>query len=133
MTATADHSAASRQVVTHVYDAGARGDVTALLALMADDLVVEEPGFLPYGGTYESPQGLGQLFGKIAAVLDVAHMQVDYLVAEGERVFGVIRIPDRHTGQPVLLVEESTVRDGKVVHMRIFVHDAQSLIGAPRC
>lgn len=126
-------TARSREVVSAVYDAGARGDVKAFLSLMADDLTVEEPWFLPYGGTYHSPQGLAELFGKIGTVLDVARMRVDYLVCDGEHVIGIIRIPDRRTGQEVLLAEESTVRDGKVARIRIFFHDTQSLIGAPGC
>jgi ketosteroid isomerase-like protein len=126
-------TARSREVVTAVYKAGAGGDVETLLGLMADDLVVEEPWFLPYGGTYETPQGLAELFGKIGAVLDVTQMQIDYLVCDADHVIGIIRIPDRRTGHDVLLAEESTVRDGKVARMRIFFHDTQSLIGAPRC
>src|SRR5581483_5849993 len=103
MSTATDTTARSREVITAVYDAGASGDVQTLLSLMADDLVVEEPWFLPYGGTYETPQGLAELFGKIGAVLDVARMRIDYLVCDGEHVIGIIRIPDRRTGHDVLL------------------------------
>jgi hypothetical protein len=59
-------------------------------------------------------------------------ISADYLVADGDRVFGVIRMPDLKTGKDVLLAEESVIRDGSIVDMRIFFHDAQSLIGAPK-
>jgi hypothetical protein len=48
-------------------------------------------------------------------------------VADGERVFAVVQVPDLRSGELVTLAEESIVRGGKVVEMRIFFHEARSL------
>jgi ketosteroid isomerase-like protein len=122
----------SRRFVQAMYDAGSRGDVEGLLSHLAQDVVVREPAFLPYGADYHGHQEFLSLFTKIGKVLDITKIQIDYLVADDDKVIGIIRIPDITTGQTILLAEESILRDGKIVEMRIFFHDAQSLIGQTR-
>jgi hypothetical protein len=127
--ATETTTEVSRRIGIEVYEAGSRGDLPGLLSLMADDLVVEEPGFLPYGGKYHGPQGLAELVGKIGAYLDLSSVRLDYLVADGARVIGIMRVKQVGTGEDVLLAEEYTIRDGKVSRLRIFIHEAGSLTG----
>jgi hypothetical protein len=122
----------SRAIVAALYEAAKAGDVEGVLAVMDDEVVVHEPEFLPYGGTYQGKQGFLDLFTKIVKVYDMTAVQYDYLVADGDKVIGILRMPDLNTGQDVLLAEQSIVRDGKVVDMRIFFHDTQSLINAPK-
>lgn len=74
----------------------------------------------------------GDLLGKIAKTYDMTKIKADYVVADGERVIGILRMPDLATGEDVLLAEVSVIRDGKAVQMTIFFHDAQSLITAPK-
>ena len=122
----------NRRLVQDMYDAGVRGDVEGLMSKLAPDVAVHEPALLPYGAVYHGHQEFLDLFTKIAQVLDISKITLDYLVADGDRVIGVLRIPDPATGGQVLLAEQSTIRDGKIVEMRIFFHDAQSLIDAPK-
>jgi predicted SnoaL-like aldol condensation-catalyzing enzyme len=132
MTTPTDTTEISRRLVEELYDAAVAADVEGVLFRLDDSVIVHEPDFLPYGGEYHGKQGFVDLYTKIAKVYDVAKIRVDYLVADGDRVIGVIRMPDLNTGNDVLLAEQSTVRDGKVIDMRIFFHDTQSLIGAPK-
>lgn len=122
----------NRAVVQALYDAGARGDVPALMDHLAEDIVVHEPPFLPYGGRYAGREAFLGMFGEIGNYLDLSAIALEYLVADGQRVIGVLRIPDRATGEPTLLAEQSTLRDGKVVEMRIFYFDPGSMITAAR-
>ncbi|MGH8999611.1 MAG: nuclear transport factor 2 family protein [Acidimicrobiia bacterium] len=122
----------NRELIQAIYDAAVAGDMAAVLERLADDVVIHEPAFLPYGGVYRGKEAFGDLLGKIAKTYDMTKIRADYLVADGERVIGLLRMPDLVTGEDVVLAEESVVRDGKVVQMTIFVHDAQSLISAPR-
>jgi hypothetical protein len=122
----------NRALVQDMYDAGVRGDIEGLMSRLAPDVAVHEPAFLPYGAVYNGHQEFLGLFTKIAQVLDITKITIDYLVADGDRVIGVLRIPDPATGGQVLLAEQSTIRDGKIIEMRIFFHDTQSMIDAPK-
>jgi ketosteroid isomerase-like protein len=121
----------SKSVVMDMYAAGTRGDVEGMLNLMADEaFVLNEPSFLPYGGTYRTQKGMLEAFTKIAEYLDVSSVEVDHMVAEGDRVFAVSYAVDRGSGERVLAAEEYLVRDGKIVEMRVFYNEARSLAGA---
>jgi hypothetical protein len=122
----------NRRLMQALYDAVSAGDLDGVLNRLADDVVIREPAFLPYGGEYRGKELFGELVGKIAKTYDMTQIRADYLVADGERVIGLLRMPDLATGEDVLVAEESVIRDGKVVQMTVFVHDAQSLISAPR-
>ena len=117
----------SRQIVADMYAAAAKMDFESMLSYVADDLVLHEPAFLPYGDVYQGKQGMAGAIEKIAGYLDVTKIEVRYLVADGDRVFGVVSVPDSRSGEYVLLAEESVIRDGKVAEMRIYFHEARSL------
>jgi hypothetical protein len=118
----------NRQTVLDFYAAGVRGDLDAFVSFMSEDFVLHEPPFLPYGGAYRTKQGMLEGFAKICEYLDVSGLEIDHMVADGEHVIGILRAPDRATGELVLIAEESTLRDGKIVEMRVFFHEGRSLI-----
>lgn len=118
----------NRTLVQGMYKAAMSQDVDGVMSCLADDVVVHEPSFLPYGATYHGKQGFGELFAKIAESLDLTTLALDYLVADGDKVFGVLRGAEIGSGREVLLAEESTIRNGRVAQMKIFFHEAQSLI-----
>lgn len=119
----------SKQVVLDMYAAGMSGDVEGMLKQMAEDaFVLHEPTFLPYGGSYRGRAGMIEAFTKIGARLDVTAIEIDYVVAEGERVFVVMRTTDLGSGEQVLLAEENLVRDGLIHEMRVYFHEARSLV-----
>lgn len=129
---TGDLSERNKLVVTDMYDAAIGGDLDRLVSHIADEgFALHEPSFLPYGGTYHEKKGMIEAFGKIAQFLETSELRVDHVVADGEYVFGVLRAPDRATGELVLIAEENILRDGKVVEMRVFMHEAQSLTAKP--
>lgn len=119
----------SRSVVEKMYAAGEAGDVDGMLACLSEDVVVHEPPFLPYGGDHRGRDGFVELFTTIDSYLDMTRVVVDRLVADGPWVVAVMRIPDRRTGQEVLLCDELHVSGGIIDELRIYFHDAQSLVG----
>ena len=121
---------ASRQKVLAMYTAAGSGDFATALACMADDIAVIEPPYLPYGGTYRGKAEFQQLLGRINEYADLSAMKMESVVAEGERVLVSLQIGDRKTGKPLQLMEQSIVRDGKIVEMKIFYFDAGSMIEA---
>jgi uncharacterized protein len=122
----------SRDLMTRMYDSAAKADYDDVFACLSDDLVVNEPLFLPYGATYRGHQGFRDLIGKVTQVLDVSQMQVIRMVAEDDRAIGIIEMPDVATGENILLAEESLIRDGKVVEINVYFHEPRTLLGRPK-
>jgi uncharacterized protein len=114
-------------LVTSMYDAAKRGDLDTFVAALSPDVVVIEPAFLPYGGTYRGVEGFLSLFGDLATTFHVAGLNVDRVIAHGDIVLGFLRMPFADRKSVLDVIEQSTVRDGKVTEMRIFVHDLGAL------
>ena len=80
--------AANKQVVLDFYEAGARGDMDACFALLADDVKWTNIGSTKFSGTYIGKQALaenllGPLFGELKAGIS---SQIEQLTAEGDIV-----------------------------------------------
>ncbi len=46
----------NRTTIEALYAAGAAGDIATVLSYVADDVVIDEPPYLPYGGRYMGKQ-----------------------------------------------------------------------------
>ena len=80
--------AENKQVVVEFYEAGARGDMDACFALLADDITWTYIGSTKFSGTYEGKQALaedllGPLFGQLKAGIS---SHIEHLTAEGDTV-----------------------------------------------
>ena len=80
--------AANKQVVLDFYEAGARGDMDACFALLADDVKWTNIGSTKFSGTYTGKQALtenllGPLFSQLKAGIA---SQIERLIAEGDFV-----------------------------------------------
>ena len=80
--------AENKQVVLDFYAAGARGDMDACFALLADDVTWTNIGSTKFSGTYVGKQAiaedlLGPLFGQLKAGIS---SQIEQLTAEGDTV-----------------------------------------------
>jgi hypothetical protein len=132
MTATTDQAAAqteaSQALMERMYGAAINGDFEDVLSCLSEDLVVNEPPFLPYGRVYRGLDGFRELIAGVTQVLDVSKMEIDRYVSQGDRVIGIIRMPDIRTGEHILLAEESLIRDGKVVEIVVYFHETRSML-----
>ena len=80
--------AENKQVVLDFYDAGARGDMDACFALLADDVTWTNIGTTRFSGTYIGKQPiaedlLGPLFGQLKAGIA---SEIERLIAEDDLV-----------------------------------------------
>jgi ketosteroid isomerase-like protein len=132
MTSTEERTEASRALMVRMYDSAVRGDFPDVLACLSPDLVVNEPPFLPYGEIYRGRDGFEKLISRVTLVLDVSRMVIDRMVAEDDRVIGIIRMPELASGEDILLAEESLIRDGQVVEINVYFHETRGLHTAPR-
>jgi ketosteroid isomerase-like protein len=118
----------NRALIQNLYDSVIeRNDMDEFLSYLNDDLVVHEPPCLPYGGTYRGKDALLSVIPQIAQIIDLSTIEVDYLVADGDRVIAVIRAAGVERGTHVHLAEESRILDGEVVEMRVYCFDHPSL------
>jgi ketosteroid isomerase-like protein len=80
--------AENKQVVLDFYEAGARGDMDACFALIADDIAWTNIGSTRFSGTYNGKQALaedllGPLFSQLKAGIS---SRIERLTAEGDTV-----------------------------------------------
>jgi ketosteroid isomerase-like protein len=132
VTTTESLTEKNRAIVEKLYAAAGSGDLAAIAPLLADDIVVDEPGYLPYGKVYRGKEEFAGLLGLIVQYLDLTKVQVNYTIADGDRVAACLGIPDVTTGEMTHFIEQSTLRDGQIVEMKLFYYDAQSMIGKPK-
>ena len=122
----------NRAITESMYAAVLDGDVEALFSHFADDIVVSEPAFLPFGTVCRGKEAFMRLFPVVNQYLDVTQVKVHHLVADGERVIGCIGIPDRATGKLTHMLEQFTLHDGKVTAIQLFYYDAGAMTSMPK-
>lgn len=132
MTTTESLTEKNRGIVASLYAAAASGDLGAIAPLLADDVVVDEPAYLPYGKVYRGKEEFAGLLGMIGQYLDLTKVKVNYLIADGDRVAACLGIPDVTTGEMTHFIEQSTLRDGQIVEMKLFYYDPQSMLDKPK-
>jgi hypothetical protein len=132
MTATSSLTEQNRATVESMYAAVTSGDIEGFLSHLADDIVIDEPLYLPYGKVYRGKREFLELFPKLNQYVDASQIKVHYLIADGDRVAACLGLPDVNTGKAVHLLEQSTLRDGKVAEIKLFYYDAGTMMDAPK-
>lgn len=127
MSTNASVTDASRKTVENMYARALAGDNAGFFGSLADDLVVLEPSFLPYGGKHHGVAGFQALFGEIAQYLDLTSIKLDSIVADGEVVVAFLRAKNVKDGSEVQIAERSVVRNGKIAEMKIYFHELGAL------
>ena len=108
------------------YEAFARGDVPAVLALFSDDIEWYEAEGMPYGGLYRGPQAIAeQVFARIVEDVDGFTPTPEEYIASGDTVAVIGRYTGtgKATGKPLDLgvVHVWDIRDGKLARFRQFI------------
>ena len=76
---------ASIALVERIYQASAAGDLNALVAMAAPDLVIQQEPALPWGGRYEGPTGVVEFFHRLVGTVDTG-VTTEALFAAGDQV-----------------------------------------------
>ena len=111
------------EIVSEMYAAFARGDIEAVLELLAPDVRWVTPTTLPWSrGEYAGRDGVGEYFGRFATALEDAAVQPHELIDCGDRVvaLGEERARVRRTGRRFAspFVHVISVKDGRVALLR---------------
>ena len=129
--------AENKQVVLDFYEAGARGDMDACFALLADDVTWTNIGTTKFSGTYIGKQAiaedrLGPLFGELKAGIS---SQLEQLTAEGDIVVAQTSGPaETMDGTPYnnTYCQVMRIRDGQIAAVKEYMDTAliDSVFGA---
>jgi uncharacterized protein len=122
----------TREVVARMYQAGVDGDFAAFMACIHPDIELDEPAWLPYGGTHRGLEAIQNVFVEVGKLLDLASIDVQSIIADGDQAVGLFRARTQ-SGAEVSNAEVWTVRDGLVWRGRVFYQDptpVQELIRA---
>jgi hypothetical protein len=120
-------------MIRSVYEAFGRGDVPAILGMLADDVDWYDPGppEVTHAGRYRGRDDVGRFFSKVGESLDIEAFQQTEFIAKGDRVIvlGSIRAKVKRTG----LVYDSefamswTLRDGRITKWQVYEDTAREL------
>jgi uncharacterized protein len=126
----------SVEVVRLVYEALARGDVPAMLGVMADEIEWCEAEGMPYGGVYHGGAAVAEnVLGPITEDITNFAVTAEDLIASGGTVAAVARytgtgkVTGKRLDLPVVHVWD--VRDDKIARFRQFADTAEFLEVVP--
>lgn len=119
----------NRQVVLDFFAAGARGDLEAGLALIADDVTWTNIGSTKFSGTFSGKQALidnllGPLFGQLKAGIS---SEIERITAEGDTVVAQTNgTAETHDGKPYnnSYCQVFRIRDGKIAAVKEYMDTA---------
>jgi uncharacterized protein len=121
-------------VVQTYYEALARGNMEQLIAIIADDIVLEEASSLPYAGIYKGHQGWMEFGTAFNTVWQDATITVDSINDAGDYVVGLARLSakSRSTLKSIEmpLAEFFWIADGKIKRLVPFYWDTASVLKA---
>lgn len=130
-------SAENKQIVLDFYAAGARGDLDACLALLADDVVWTNIGTTKVSGTFRGKQALveellGPLFAQLKAGISTT---VENLIAEADMVVAqTTGTAETTDGVPYnnAYCQVIRIRDGKIAEVKEYFDTqlAASVLGS---
>ena len=116
----------NKRVVEAFFDAGSRGALDEAQSYMADDIVIHQASYLPYGGTFTKDQ-FPDLAVTMSRYIRMRDARLVRVLADGDYVFVVLTVPDARTGYPCVQGIQIRLQDGKFVENTIFFHDAGSM------
>lgn len=113
----------NKQIVEAFYEAGAKGDMDACFAFLADDITWTNIGSTKFSGTYSGKQALveqllGPLFGQLKAGISSV---IENMIAEGEFVVAqTAGTAETTDGKPYnnSYCQVMKVRDGQIAEVK---------------
>jgi hypothetical protein len=124
--------AQNTKVVREAYAAFGRGDIAALLEMMADEIhwqpVIGTANYVPFSGARTGKASVAEFFKRVAETEDFQQFEPRELVAQGDTVvaIGSYRATAKATGRTFEsdFVMVFTFRNGRVVAFREFTDSA---------
>jgi ketosteroid isomerase-like protein len=119
--------ASGAEVVQEAYEAFGRGDIPAVLELVADDVKWDVAEVLVQGGSWRGREGAGQFFQGLGELYEGLSVDITDLIDGGDQVVGVgVGRGKRRGGDDAEygFTHVFTVQDGKVTRFREYADRA---------
>jgi ketosteroid isomerase-like protein len=118
------------ELLRHAYEAFARGDIPTVMSALDDEIEWNVPAVLPHGMDVRGRDEVGAFFQRLASTWDDFGLQIDDLVASGDRVCAIGRANGTLEGGPTSygFVHAWTVRDGVCVRFDEYVDPSPELL-----
>jgi ketosteroid isomerase-like protein len=122
-------STENAQLLHDTYEAFGRGDIPAVMGVLAEDIAWNVPEVLPHGMAVNGRDDVGRFFQNLASTWDDFGLELDD-VAAGDRVFAIGRAGGMLDGRRASygFVHVWTVRDGVLVRFDEYVDPSRELI-----
>ncbi|MFF3559382.1 nuclear transport factor 2 family protein [Streptomyces sp. NPDC002574] len=118
-------------VVRALYDALAKGDVPGVLAVLAPEVIVDEPTQLPYGGVHQGREAfVGSVLGAMMGHADVTITAAEVFQGPAGVVGTLTGTLTAHTtGErfPLTMVEIHQVENGAVRKIDVYTKNPHEL------
>ena len=117
-------------MIRSAYEAFGRGDIPAVMENFADDIEWHSPEPLPQHGDARGPEEVGQFFQRVADNWTDFSVDVDDIVASGDRVCAVGHAEGKLDGDEAGygFVHAWVVRDGRLARFDEYVAPSPELI-----
>jgi uncharacterized protein len=121
------------EIVRGVYEAFGRGDLPAIINLMADDVDWYDPGpsAVTHAGHYHGRKGVEQFFARVADTLEIQTFEPAEFIAQGNRVvvIGKLHARVKQTGRSYdnEWAMAWTIRDGRIAAWQVYEDTAREL------
>lgn len=89
----------------------------------SEDMIVHEPSSLPFGGTYKGIEAFEKFYPEVRKFYDFSRFELINVYAEGDAVFAIIKAGIANTADSILLCEHFTFKEGKIIEVRLYLHD----------
>jgi uncharacterized protein len=113
-------------IITDAYDAFARGDIPAVLRILADDVTWHVPGRSPLSGDYKGHDGVLDFFSRCHELSNgTLRVAASEVLAEGDRVMVLSTVSAERHGQHWSSPEIHVWRlsEGRAIEFREFQGD----------
>ena len=115
--------AANVEFVRRFYGLIEAGNFEDAMGMLHEEFVICEPADLPYGGEYHGVAGMGELMGRIGAVVDLSSARREFLDATDPVVVHMVsRFTCRSTGTvaETEVIELFYLRDGRIAEIDVY-------------
>ena len=122
------------EVIRQAYEAFGRGDITAVLGVLTDDVdwFLQGPSAIPWAGPRHGHEGVGEFFSLIGETLEFEQFEIREFVSQGDTVvvLGYERSRVKQTGRSFEneWAHVYTFRDDKVAKGRFYEDTAAMVV-----
>lgn len=102
---------------------GQKKQLTDYPGKASDSMVVYEPSSLPFGGIYRGLKAFEQFYPKVREFYDFTQFALQSVYADSDKVFAISNARIAHTENSILLCEQFTFQQGKIIEVRLYFYD----------